>query len=234
MKEMDDLFRSKLEDHAILPSASAWERVEAGLPGKNTYTLIWRWAAAIVVGGLMLGIFLRKPVETKTVAKTQAVPEKQAPLNKKASAPLLSEKNNNIKKQLRPTNKHLPVNKVENNSNQEMQAPVEEIITSQPEKVEIAQATIPSPAESRKRIVLTYTLEDVTAPVVAQKFDDTGIQGPTQPLVADQKEKENSFRKMFDFARTVKNSESPIGELRDMKEELFALELKKKSTSKKH
>src|SRR5690349_20792103 len=48
--KLDKLFRAKLEQHSIAPSANAWEKVAAGFPKKNnTWALSWRIAAAVAL-----------------------------------------------------------------------------------------------------------------------------------------------------------------------------------------
>lgn len=85
----------------------------------------------------------------------------------------------------------------------------------------VAAAEVTPKAE--KGIVLTYVL----APLEENQPDEALVTAKADG-------KENSLKRVLDIARNVKNSESPIGELRDMKEELFAFDLKKKSATKKH
>ncbi len=102
------------------------------------------------------------------------------------------------------------------------EAPTEEPLIETPEESNCRGYSSIAAGDQTKGNHLTYTLQEIEEPVMSES------------LVADNQQKEKSFKKVIDFARTVKNSDSPIGNLRSMKEELFALELKKKNSSKKH
>jgi hypothetical protein len=80
------------------------------------------------------------------------------------------------------------------------------------EPVEMVIEAPEKTTEVQKPIVLVYTLERVGTPV-------------------PEAEKPSTFERAVEFARTVKHSD-PIGEFRGMKDELFALDLRKKSTKK--
>jgi hypothetical protein len=54
MNRIDELFKTKLANHQVAPSADAWQRVEAGLVKKNS-AWVWRLAAAFVLFGLLSG-----------------------------------------------------------------------------------------------------------------------------------------------------------------------------------
>ncbi|MBY0433263.1 MAG: hypothetical protein K2U26_04045, partial [Cyclobacteriaceae bacterium] len=84
----------------------------------------------------------------------------------------------------------------------------------QPEVTEqIAQAVTPPVVEEVKPIVLTYTLATVEAPAKAE-------------VVA---KKETPIKRAWEFAKNVKNGEATFS-IRDMKDELFALDLRKKES----
>lgn len=63
IEKVDQLFKNKLDDHAIAPSENAWARVEAELSKKNKLWLgttrtvvLWRSAAAVVLMGALLSL----------------------------------------------------------------------------------------------------------------------------------------------------------------------------------
>src|SRR5258708_21295081 len=49
----DHLFRNKLSDHAVVPSAQVWDRVRAGLTKKNNKPFLMRMAAAVLLAGVL-------------------------------------------------------------------------------------------------------------------------------------------------------------------------------------
>ena len=79
----------------------------------------------------------------------------------------------------------------------------------------VAEVTI-----KEKPIVIEYTLESI----VPQKKET--------PIVAEIDEKKKGLQKALDFARDAKNSDSPLGGIRQAKDDLFALNFKKDKQKK--
>jgi hypothetical protein len=86
--------------------------------------------------------------------------------------------------------------------------------------VELPLVTTPSEAVASTRIVLTYTLETIEPEAIT-------------PVVAVAADKPRSLKKVAALMGKAKNGESPLGGLRQAKDELFAFDLRKKSTTKK-
>lgn len=88
--------------------------------------------------------------------------------------------------------------------------PTPEEITIEP--VVLEAETVAAKTEAPKPIVLVYTLESVASP-------------------GDAARKETSLERVVEFARTVKHSD-PVGDIRGLKDELFAFDFRKKQTKK--
>jgi len=56
--KVDRLFKDKLEEHTIQPSAQAWDKVEAHL-GKKNKMVVWRIAAGVVLLGVLTFVGLK-------------------------------------------------------------------------------------------------------------------------------------------------------------------------------
>ena len=220
MNKLDDFFKEKLTDHAITPPAGAWEKVSAGLIKKSSPMLWLRWAAVLLFCGLLIGtLWLQRKGTEAPLAKAETQPaQKKGPaIESSESSPLVqateTKKERNQKKKAVVMPLTLP----------EAQKSVVSFEVAELEKE--AHAVVPVeivPARPTTSIVLTYTLDAVETPAAAT----------TQTAASDKKN--SSFKRMVEFANTMKNSEStPLENLRVMKEELFALDLRKKTTSKK-
>ncbi|MFM8739807.1 MAG: hypothetical protein ACKOC0_06340, partial [Cytophagales bacterium] len=81
MNKMDELFKNKLENHSLPPSAEAWEKVEHQLEKKSKPVIWWRAAAAVLLVGAM-GWWAYTWQTSNTVSQTVATmdnPPAQSP-----------------------------------------------------------------------------------------------------------------------------------------------------------
>jgi hypothetical protein len=90
MNELDRLFNDKLSNHAVEPSTAAWQQIEGHLSGKKPVVL-WRWAAAVLLGGLLVGgYWLLRPTEKLELTQTPV----QQPALKQAPVPTVKKREN--------------------------------------------------------------------------------------------------------------------------------------------
>lgn len=224
MKTMDKLFSEKLEDHVVAPSAAAWDRLEKNLDHRHTGAIAWRWAAVlalVVIGGLYAWMS-DAPKSTVAVKNEQPNQPASPTIPTEAKTPAPSQEKHLTQSSPRKSKRVVtPPVKEEAFDQPVVTNPEPESVIVAPSEVMVAAAEVTPKAE--KGIVLTYVL----APLEENQPDEALVTAKADG-------KENSLKRVLDIARNVKNSESPIGELRDMKEELFAFDLKKKSATKKH
>ena len=222
MSQLDKLFADKLTNHAMTAPAGAWEKLEAGLSKKNKTAWI-RWAAILLLGGLWLGaLWFREEESALPMAKEEAAPPFKS---EKLILPLVvspaGEENTLAKNQIRQKRINKPGTPLPGElkpiHQNEVMPPLQE------ETVNLTAQVERMAEETSKPIVLTYTLD----PVETTKAETAP---PVVPVTARKKEK--SLRRMMTFAKSVKNGDTPLMGLSDMKEELFALEFKKKTTKK--
>ena len=231
MSTLDELFKEKLADHTTPPSADVWQKVEASLSKKNN-TIVWlRWAAVFLLGGLLLGtLWLQqekiaaplsqtvKPVQKQIVPEIKIRNQSSIANAEEAKKSLFSKRKINRSANPKTIPQGLPLN-----------IEVTEVV----EDKSIAQnvslhETLVHHEKKSQSIVLTYTLDPVETPA---KMPGSVVDQPT--VAATDHKKEKSLRRMMKLASDVKNSDSPLSGLRGMKDELFALDLKKKPTGKK-
>ena len=228
MNKLDELFKEKLSEYTVAPSAGAWDKVETGLSKKNS-TIAWlRWAAVFLLGGLLLGsLWLQRQDSSLPLSKVEeSIPQKQETEIQKSTTPAVTEnKSATIKKiagrrkavNLNPANAFQASDEKAVAQKEEEQSSIPPQVLETP-SIEVAKVS----TKASQGIVLTYTL------------------GPVEPRLeevadaATAEKKDKSLKRMVDFAWNVKNSESPLSGIRVMKEDLFALDLKKKTTSKNH
>ncbi len=233
MNKLEKLFKEKLTDHSVAPSARAWEKIEAGLSKKNKGVIWLRWAAIFLLGALMLGLFLiRKEDIPLPMAEKKEIPEKIRPEIEKPAIAIVEDKapskNKGSQKKAKksgPVKQIAPQVLIAKEDQKEVaevaKETTEEPVTDQVE-TSLTEAPIAQSSKKTQSILLIYTLETIEP---TQESENTEI--------ASVDKKETSIKRVMRFAKDVKNGDAPLGGLRVMKEDLFALELKKKPTGKK-
>ena len=228
MSTLDDLFKDKLENHSIIPSPEAWNKVEAGLTNKKRPVIWLRWAAVFLLGGLLVGTFwLREKDAPVVLTQKKEIPTKtETPVKREESSK--ENKSENQKAQ--------PAVAIERHPKQSPPQQVQQTIVQQevaqiiPENnitstvAEEIPAVVKTTQPASSAIVLTYTLDPI---------ENKKVEATSEAVAASSMKKDNSLKRAMKFARDVKNSDAPFSELRVMKEELFALDFKKKATTKK-
>lgn len=227
MNKLDEFFKEKLTNHSIAPSAGAWQKVESGLSKKNNGVIWLRWAAVVLLGALLLGTLwmqredLPAPMAKDKLPPAEVEKENQQPLQPAIAEKLPETKNVVREKKAKSTRTSQPIvqEEIQQADLKKEEAQVKEKLSVQLPETDLAAK------QTSQGIVLTYTLDAITP---------SGEKSETEPaIVAATEKKGKSLKRMMDFAKNIKHSESPLGELRIKKGELFALDLKKKPTSKK-
>jgi hypothetical protein len=226
MNRIDELFKTKLANHQVPPSADAWQRVEAGLVKKNS-VWVWRLAAAFVLFGLLSGVWYLWSANTET--QPELVHQPDTPQKENNIVPVQPEeqkqnlvaetKTNNQRKQ--KANSKAVV--IEN----EKESKVEVITTTVEEQKVVLTETEVTLAENkteaasiRKPIVIEFTLETIPVKV-------------SEPVaIASADDDKSGLQKILEKARDFKSGESELGSLRDAKNELFALDFRKDKTKR--
>jgi hypothetical protein len=220
----DQLFKDKLGDHRLPPSAEAWSKVEAGLSKKNNIVILWRAAAVFVLFGLLTGALLYWQSGQQGQPQ-QLVTKPSGTGNSGLDEPLIAqqEKEEN-KTQVAGVEKTKDIKNVKSKITKETQQRIVEPIPTENlliEETELVVDTKNLPFEPQEKlekpIVIEFTLDPIPArTLVAQVEGDH--------------EKNNGFEKILDKARDIKNGDSELGSLRDVKNELFAFDFRKDKT----
>lgn len=216
MNNIDRIFSDSLQDHSTPAQADLWNRIEPGLPASASRLSWMRWAAIVVPVVVAVGIWMNRTEEQvshvaseQTIATPTPATTVPAPV-KDESVAALTPRQSKVKKskQVQHTASTQPIQAVEARIVEEMPTPEE--ITIEP--VVLEAETVAAKTEAPKPIVLVYTLESVASP-------------------GDAARKETSLERVVEFARTVKHSD-PVGDIRGLKDELFAFDFRKKQTKK--
>lgn len=222
MEKIDQLFRNKLENHPVAPSAGAWDKLEAQLVKKNRFVIAWRMAAALLVGGTLVMLLYWSnasedatlPVMANDVNKKQLAPEQ------KETAPLAADTNT---KAVQPTQQLttitkkstvaavLPKTKTEKIEKVEtVEQPLQPETHLMNEANEVTIAALPA---AEKPMVIEFVLEEVPA------------QQATAQVTT---EKESGIKKVWGAVKDIKNGDRTI-DFRQATQELLASNKKESS-----
>jgi len=215
MSKLDGFFRKKLDEATHEPRPEAWTKLEANLSKKNKSLNGWKIAATIALTGMLITsiTWLQNKDDQQQLSEkmNSEIPSgkdnKQEPVvtHPSSSTENKSVAHNNFRKKvhqpLQMTTVPIPQEKAEREPDSIVAYPGEPIVLEK----ETVAAVAPE-----KPIVIEYTLESI--PFKKKSVD-----------VAETGEKKNNLQKALDFAREAKNSDSPLGELRQAKDDLFAL-----------
>jgi len=222
---LDNYFKERLRDHNTTPSSSAWGKVEAQISKKNNTATVLRIAAAIALIGLITIVLIDQQQESPAPAvsekkniQNQSPPVETPDKNKAVTAnnTLTTESKKSQAAAHNRTERSAPTPQPEKNL--ELEATV-----SQPtvvmETID-AEQIVPQDKPKAKRIVIVYTLPT--------------INKPAQDVAVAEEDKRNGLQRVMDVAMEVRASDSPLGQLREAKDDLFALEFKKDKNKTKN
>ncbi|NJN41909.1 MAG: hypothetical protein HC811_06480 [Flammeovirgaceae bacterium] len=229
MEKIDQLFKAKLSDHKVEVSPQVWTSLEQKLTKKNKGITWIRVAAglALITGASYSILLLNQEPEIidQPIAKEiqnqpiESLPQ-LAPLEKtksKVNVTAINQKEEKTTPIINTTETNQPIAQIElQESKFEQQTALlnPEIIINTPilpEQNEVGETEL-----KERPMVLVYTLARIEKPAIAQ----------------DQK---NGFEKALTIAKEIKNSETDVvGNIRQFKDELFAMQFLKKSTNEKN
>lgn len=218
----EKLFHDKLENFERPVPTTAWDRIEANLNGSQPKGLWLKIAAGVLL--VSVATFLLWPTSqtsnTEVLTKTSdpiVKPQKTTPeINIPQQTPVQTPEQKIPEKKIKPketkvTTEDAPVFVAEievpnkNNESIEIKVPSEIVLAeTKPEKV-LASTT------------LTYSVEEVNARFLKKEL----------PVQATPEEKKSSgIQKLMGLAYDLKHTESGIGDLRQKKNEILALNFK--------
>lgn len=213
-KQVDEFFRSKLEEHTLAPSIHAWDKIEASFPKKNKTVIVWRMAAALALmsGLLWAGLNWQGSTPTElTHTKSEVVKPSESALAK-----INPEKEKKMPEEKITYSKSQKITRsvsTSQNQNNLIINEVEQIAeTKLVERIEFESTTIvvaeAPPTLTQKPIVLEYRLEPVETIAVVQTDTKKGLKG------------------FLNAAKEMKNGEDGLG-LQTLKDNILAFNFKK-------
>ena len=241
-QQPDKLFRDKLYGHGSPVSPDAWHKVASNIR-KTSSRGLWLKVAATILTVITTGIFLHSVVTDKasTVVSetTRTYPEKRTTpqsgpdtTNTLRQPPIeavdtggTSSKTPSVAQSARPKlEKDEQVRPTEPRTNNRL--PVVESRVAEP--VALAQAESEAPAETvsphtepapaRKSVTIVFTSEEVN-----QKY----LRRPVEAHATSEEKEASTLKNLLDKAIELKHNQDPLGELRQRKDQILAMNFNK-------
>jgi hypothetical protein len=244
-QQTDKFFRDKLEQHQRPAPPAAWERIEAGLSKKNKPVIYWMKIAASISIVAVAAFFLwpsgekdndktarktENPVPVDTAKKKNQTPSRQK-LSSERAIPLVAEKQSNTSSKSKPVTKVQPItipSHPEEISNRHSPDPNEQekLPVANPMDEDVINANVIEPnavAEGTQ----TNTAADQNIKIVISAADSEKFLNKKYIAEATPEEKKTStLKKLLDKADDLTTNQDPFGEIRQMKNEILALNFK--------
>jgi hypothetical protein len=229
----DKLFREKLENHQRPAPQDAWARIEKGISKKNNKVIWLRVAASLLL--LMIAFFAIKSILKKDDVDTityeniesqqpstdnrnsqegEIVPESESVISRKK---LKVEKIKTDSHKVRTDHSTITF-KPKETATIEGTVPKPEIIPAQDELAEII-----SPVSSEEEIATTEKKKAFKLIIEADEVNQKYLNKGSLAHATSREENPSGIKKLLDKAQDLKNNQHPMGDLRQMKNEILAL-----------
>lgn len=255
-QQPEKLFRERFENYQRPVSTEAWGRIENRLDKKNDKALIFKIAASLIfliVSGVVIWQWNASEADTQLLADRKSPAEtKTEPVEKRKSvtpAPIVAPKEEIKKAEVKNEPKATVKKKIETPKQvvkEEFQAPLvglektiaqaeqqsvnDEVKESTPSveavvaenaEVVVAENRIEQPKEETK-VKLVYSVTEV---------DEKYLDKKALAEATSEEKKPSTLRKLWDKASDLKNNQEAFGDLRQMKNEILALNFKSEKRS---
>lgn len=249
-QQPDKLFRDRLESFSRPAPASAWDKIEAGLDKKNNKGGIWWKVAASLLVLVVAGYILWTVLNNSTTPQQQLVNS-----DKQQTGQSILQKNNEQKPATDSLSKTKAdiyterviqqVKKTETKAASKYKKEPQQTITlqpvddaaTQPQRVAGTTTTLPAEeipaiaieeipdiaATQHERVVATQ--QSITLVFSADETDNY-LNKNLSSEATDEEQKTSTFKRLLKKAQDLKNNQDPVGELRQKKNEILALNFK--------
>ncbi len=222
----DKLFRDKLENFQQPAPTGAWDRIESNLV-RPAHKLVWvRVAAGVaLLAAAAIVLWPSEKPETEIAKTTEHTPAKkdtaQQQTDKKTET-----KDEAVKQQAEPVLPPQETNTV-TLAKTEKQSPVQQtanaaddsVLTNSVSETHVLIAEVPLQEKELTSKTIVYTADEVNSKFLKKKLP---------PQATPDSKEASGIQKLIGLAYDAKNSEAPLGDLRQKKDDILALNFGKK------
>ncbi|MFZ1808585.1 MAG: hypothetical protein WAU36_15235 [Cyclobacteriaceae bacterium] len=226
--QIDNLFKKKLEAHSVEPAPSAWARVSSSASKKNKAVIWFRAAAALFLMASALWLYNNTneniSSEIAKVTPEELRPEKPVAIQKEAEIKS-TEDNNTTHASIPPAQKTKVPLIIQNNEKPKNENIERHRVDLTTEPLELIAKIDSNPIQDDSEIEASAT-KSLSKPIVIV-YELKSYAKKSEPEIDPLFQKKNGLKRVLDVANNIRTGESPLGGLRQAKEDLFALNFKK-------
>jgi hypothetical protein len=232
-QQPDKLFREKLEGFQKPVPASAWDKIETNLDKQNPKGLWWKVAASLLLIAVSAYLLWPKDQSTEKILAKKVEEVKPVPALKedqvKKEQPASNEMLNTLPESVQENNV-AKINKEKHQPTQKNQEPTmamtKSVTPTENNSSEVAQMTentiVPEVVVANTETITNKSDNYITLVVTAEEANKYLIKNTSTEATSDDK-KTSSLRKLLNKASDLTNDQRPLADLRQMKDEILAL-----------
>lgn len=240
-QQPDHLFHNKLENFQLRPSADAWSRIEAGLDKKSNKALWLKIAAGLLLFSIASVLIWKiQPNETDVLVNTtprvtEPTPETAQPTQPEETAVAVVDENKKTEqeKEEKQNNRIAPVQRKQTPSFDQQLAVVESTEETSTEVIQPVTETLVAQVETTQ-VTETQNNTGVYIVLTADEVNQKYLLPKPEDEATPEGKKSSRIQMLMGVAMNLADGDGPFGDLRQKKDELFALNFKddKKQTKK--
>jgi len=240
-QQPDHLFHNKLENFQLRPSADAWSRIEAGLDKKSNKALWLKIAAGLLLFSIAsVLIWKMQPNETDVLVNTtprvtEPTPETAQPTQPEETAVAVVDENKKTEqeKEEKQNNRIAPAQRKQTPSFDQQLAVVESTEETSTEVIQPVTETLVAQVETTQ-VTETQNNTGVYIVLTADEVNQKYLLPKPENEATPEGKKSSRIQMLMGVAMNLADGDGPFGDLRQKKDELFALNFKddKKQTKK--
>lgn len=260
-QELDKLFKNKLEDLKVQPSADAWSKIQKNSKEKQSSALFIKVAAAVVILAVFAGILWinndeHRQNNTVAINNHPVAKKKENAQNKETKADsephdVVQADKNKEQHNIKPSGTE-PVNKEsefteqiaiskKNKEDRKVQSLTKKELANHPpasnsklqETTDKETKNQDAETKNQKPEIRNQKPETRTLTFNIEQFASAKISGQEQgenQMIADaDSQQKTTLKKVIGFAQDLKEGNDGLGELREVKNELFAFNFKNRN-----
>jgi len=226
-KQLDNLFKNKLQDHVIEPTPNSWARVASGLTKKNNYAVWYSAAAAIVLIGFGATFWIYSGNETQPIDSIVQRDNSENGINGLNNSNDAVSKNNEATPLIiEPQKKNMvAASKPKSTIKESIGRGNEVAMKTEVPVIELASTPIAHIEE--QELIPNESITIASKPIVIVIELKPINKREQTPFELEQPQRKTGLQKVLEVANDMRTGDNPLGGLRQAKEEILAFNFRK-------
>lgn len=231
----DDRFRRRLKDHSLTPPAEVWSRIESNLPARRRHIWIKAAAAVLLLFTATALIFLMRDNNgTQPIAEDHILTETQpqppatgSPTNAASDDHIIPSEETLTTAEAPPVKQETPVNRIPTAKevlDDHLNNSIAEVPRSVPDEAETTLLTPDTDADTAPLTADAVMNADTPFKLILEvnEVQSKYLRKKSVAHATEEDAQPSGLKRLLDKANEISNQDH-IGDLRQMKNEIFAL-----------